>query len=66
MLCTYILPAYELHFYFPHSDFRRANLKKFDYNHGMAQWIECQPGKKRVAGSIPSKGKCLGGGPDLQ
>ena len=27
---------------------------------GMAQWIECQPGNQRVAGSIPSQDTCLG------
>ena len=27
---------------------------------GVAQWIECQPAKQRVAGSIPSQGIFLG------
>ena len=27
---------------------------------GVAQWIEHQPGKQRVAGSIPSQVTCLG------
>ena len=26
---------------------------------GVAQWIECQPVKQRVASSIPSQGTCL-------
>ena len=27
---------------------------------GVAQWIECQPVNQQVAGSIPSRGTCLG------
>ena len=30
---------------------------------GVAQWIEHWPANQRVAGSIPSQGTCLGGGP---
>ena len=33
---------------------------------GVAQWIECQPMNQRVAGSIPSQGKCLGCRPGPQ
>ena len=33
---------------------------------GAAQWIECQPANQKIAGSIPSQGTCLGGGPDPQ
>ena len=32
----------------------------------MAQWIECQPVKQGVAGSIPSQDTCLGCGPGHQ
>ena len=30
---------------------------------GVAQWIGCRPANKKVAGSIPSQGTCLGCGP---
>ena len=30
---------------------------------GVAQWIECQPVDRKVAGSIPSQGTYLGCGP---
>ena len=30
---------------------------------GVVQWIECQPGNQRVAGSIPRHSTCLGCGP---
>ena len=33
---------------------------------GVAQWTECWPANKRVTGSIPSQGTCLGCGPDPQ
>ena len=33
---------------------------------GVAQWIECQSGNRRVAGLIPSQGTCLGCGPGPQ
>ena len=33
---------------------------------GVAQWIECRPGKQRVAGLIPSQGTCLGCRPGPQ
>ena len=33
---------------------------------GVAQWVEHQPVNQKVAGSIPSQGTCLGGGPGLQ
>ena len=33
---------------------------------GVAQWIECQPGDWKVAGSIPGQHICLGYGPGPQ
>ena len=33
---------------------------------GVAQWTECLPVNWKVTGSIPSQGRCLGCGPDLQ
>ena len=33
---------------------------------GVAQWIECQPARQKLAGLIPSQGTCLGCGPDPQ
>ena len=30
---------------------------------GVAQWIECWPVNRKVAGSIPNQGTCLGWGP---
>ena len=33
---------------------------------GVAQWIEHQPAKRKVTGSIPSQGTCLGCGPGPQ
>ena len=41
------------------------------YNHsaclaGVAQWIECRPVNRQIAGSIPSQGMCLSCGPGPQ
>ena len=33
---------------------------------GVAQWIDCQPARKRVTSSIPSQGTRLGCGPGPQ
>ena len=33
---------------------------------GIARWIKHRPENQRVAGSIPSQGRCLGCGPGLQ
>ena len=33
---------------------------------GVAQWIECRPADRGVAGLIPSQGTCLGCGPGPQ
>ena len=33
---------------------------------GVVQWIEHQPSKQRITGSIPSQGTCLGCGPSTQ
>ena len=30
---------------------------------GVAQWIECWPANRKVTGSIPGQGTCLGCGP---
>ena len=42
---------------------RKSLFRKSRALAGVAQWIEHGPAKQRVAGSIPSQGTCLGGGP---
>ena len=38
-------------------------IKKFLALAGVTQWTECHPANRKVAGSIPSQGTCLGCGP---
>ena len=44
----------------------KSKVKKRNTLAGMAQWIECWPANQRVAGLIPTQGKCLGCGPGSQ